>query len=320
LAYERNANTEKIAALSNRVDEARDLIRGVFGDQRRFACRRAIFCCVVVAAVMAVAMSAPAFADDRAPSSEVEVKVNWNQIESVSKTTPTLQVVVNPLLRRGSPIHDQAFEALRNLQADYVRYVPWYPYPKLGVAELKPPTNERTFWDFSLIDPLTEDFLDATAGHSVVLNFSTIPQWMFKTDKPVNYPSDPDEAAWNYEQGSEFRDPSMKEVSDYLGRLVSWYTLGGFTDELGQRHESGHHYKVAYWEILNEPEYEHAMTPQMYTRLYDAAVTAIRFGSRAAARLFVSRARMTSPARCKLAAIQNSISPPILWSSAPPVR
>jgi hypothetical protein len=77
-------------------------------------------------------------------------------------------------------------------------------------------------------------------------------------------------------QGTELRDPSMKEVSDYYARLVSWYTQGGFTDELGRRHDSGHHYKIDYWEILNEPEYEHAITPQTYTRLYDAVVTAIR--------------------------------------------
>jgi len=38
-----------------------------------------------------------------------------------------------------------------------------------------------TSWDFSLIDPMTIDFLDATKGHSVILNFSTIPAWMFKT-------------------------------------------------------------------------------------------------------------------------------------------
>ena len=59
-------------------------------------------------------------------------------------------------------------------------------------------------------DPLTVDFLDATKGHSVVLNFSTIPQWMFKTENPVGYPADPDQAAWDYEQGTELRDPTLK--------------------------------------------------------------------------------------------------------------
>jgi hypothetical protein len=218
----------------------------------------------------------PSLAANDSEETRAEVKVNWSNVQNVTKSTPTLQVVVNPLLRKGSPLHDQAFQALRDLHADYVRYVPWYPYPKLGVAELEPPTADRTFWNFSLIDPLTEDFLNATAGRSVVLNFSTIPQWMFKTDKPVAYPGNSDEVTWNYEQGTELRDSSMKEVADYYARLVNWYTQGGFTDELGRRHDSGHHYKIDYWEILNEPEYEHALSPQTYTRIYDAVATSIR--------------------------------------------
>jgi hypothetical protein len=205
-----------------------------------------------------------------------KVKVDWQKIQSVSKTTPTLQVVVNPPLRRGSPIYDRVFQNLRELGADYVRYVPWLPYPKLGVAELEPPTNEKTSWDFSLIDPMTLDFLDATKGHSVILNFSTIPQWMFKTPSPVSYPEDPNQAIWNYTQGTELRDPSMKELGDYYARLVSWYVNGGFTDELGQRHESGHHFKIDYWEVLNEVDFEHEMTPEQYTARYDAIVSAVQ--------------------------------------------
>jgi hypothetical protein len=64
-----------------------------------------------------------------------------------------------------------------------VRYVPWLSYPKLGVAELEPPADGKTSWDFSLIDSMTINFLEATKGHPATLNFSTIPQWMFKNDK-----------------------------------------------------------------------------------------------------------------------------------------
>ncbi len=110
------------------------------------------------------------------------VTIHWQQVTRVSKTSPTLQVVVNPPLRRGTQVHDNAFRALHELQADYVRYVPWLPYPKLGVGELDSPVDGKTSWDFSLIDPMTIDFLESTRGHSVVLNFSTIPQWMFKTE------------------------------------------------------------------------------------------------------------------------------------------
>ncbi|MGA3259119.1 MAG: glycosyl hydrolase family 39 [Bryobacteraceae bacterium] len=205
-----------------------------------------------------------------------QVDVQWDKVERVSKTTATLQVVVNPPLRRGSPIHDRVFSELERVGADYVRYVPWLPYPKLAVAELEPPANGETSWDFSLIDPMTLDFLNSTKGHPAILNFSTIPQWMFKTAEPVKYPADPDEATWNYTQGTELRDASGKELGDYYARLVSWYGNGGFTDELGQRHESGHHFKIAYWEVLNEPDFEHATTPEQYTARYDAIVAAIR--------------------------------------------
>lgn len=204
------------------------------------------------------------------------VKIDWNKVLRESRTTATLQVVVNPPLRRGSPIHDRAFEALRKLGADYVRYVPWLPYPRLAVAELEPPAGGKTSWDFSLIDPMTIDFLEAAGGRPVMLNFSAIPQWMFKTDKPVPYPADPDEPVWNYQQGTELRDPSMKELGEYFARLVSWYTRGGFEDEAGNYHRSGHRFKVDYWEILNEIESEHSTTPEQYTARYDAIVGAIR--------------------------------------------
>jgi hypothetical protein len=202
--------------------------------------------------------------------------VHWDKVTQVSKTSPTLQVVVNPPLRRGTPVHDNAFKALHDLGADYVRYVPWLPYPKLGVAELEPPHDGKTSWDFSVIDPMTIDFLEATKGHSVILNFSTIPQWMFKSDKPWTYPADPNQVAWDYEQGRELRDPTMKEVADYYARLLAWYTQGGFTDESGIRHESGYHYPVPYWEVLNEIEYEHQFDVETYTRLYDDVVAAMK--------------------------------------------
>jgi hypothetical protein len=203
------------------------------------------------------------------------VAVDWNKVERTSRSTPTLQVVVNPPLRRGNIVHDGAFAALHDLGADYVRYVPWLPYPRLAVAELEPPTAEKTSWDFTDIDPMTIDFFNATRGHSTILNFSTIPQWMFKTPAPVGYPVDPNQAVWNYTQGSELRDPSMKELADYYARLVSWYTNGGFTDENGKRHESGYHYSIPYWEVFNEVEAEHHTTPQQYTERYDAVTAAI---------------------------------------------
>lgn len=107
------------------------------------------------------------------------VTVRWDQVVRVSKAAPTLQVVVNPLLRRGSTIHARVFQAVQELGCDYIRYVPRFPYHKLAVAELAPPRGGKTSWDFPLIDPMTEDY----PGHTIILNSPTTSQWMFSTSQ-----------------------------------------------------------------------------------------------------------------------------------------
>jgi hypothetical protein len=87
--------------------------------------------------------------------------------------------------------------------------VTWYPWPKMGVAELKPPENGKAYWDFALMDEYTEDFTKATEGRPVVIDYSTIPEWMFKTKAPAAYPEDPEQITWDYEQGTELRDPTI---------------------------------------------------------------------------------------------------------------
>jgi hypothetical protein len=208
-----------------------------------------------------------------------KLAIHWDKVTVVSKSIPTLQVVVNPLLRPGQPLGAAAYKAVKELGADYVRYVPWLPYPKLAVAELEPPTAQKTSWDFSLIDPMIKDFLAATDGHPTVMNFSTSPNWLYKTDKPSTYPADPDQVVWYYTQGTELRDPTGKALGDYYNRLVSWYVDGGFTDEKGVRRESGYHYKFPVWEVLNEVDLEHNTTPEQYTVRYDAIVEGIRRAS-----------------------------------------
>ncbi|HTB97376.1 MAG TPA: hypothetical protein VK716_10240 [Terracidiphilus sp.] len=204
-----------------------------------------------------------------------KLTIAWDKTTVVSKSSPTFQVVVNPPLRPGQALSKASYAAVKELGADYVRYVPWLPYPKLAVAELEPPTKDKTSWDFSVIDPMTKDFLAATEGHSTILNFSTSPNWLYKTDKPSAYPEDPNKVTWDYTQGTELRDPSGKELGDYYARLVSWYVNGGFTDENGVKHDSGYHYSLPWWEVLNEVDFEHTMTPQQYTDRYDAIVSAI---------------------------------------------
>jgi len=211
-----------------------------------------------------------------AVAESAKVHVNWEKVTRVSETFPSLLCVENPLYRRNSPIHDKVFAALKGLNADYVSHLGWFPYPKLVVAELEPPRDGKTFWDFAQLDPIMIDFFEATKGHPVMVNFSTIPEWMFKTPQPVSYPDDPDKVDWLYPQGTELRDSTRKELADYYARLANWYTQGGFTDEYGKWHESGHHYKIDYWGVLNEIDLEHFTTPEEYTARYDAIVEAVR--------------------------------------------
>lgn len=205
----------------------------------------------------------------------VALSIQWDKVVVVSRSTPTLQIVVNPQLRPDEALGAAAYKAVKDLGADYVRYAVWLPYPKLAVAELEPPTAQKTSWDFGLIDPMTKDFLAATDGHERILNFSTMPAWLFKTDQPVTYPADPNQVDWNYTQGTEMVDPTGNQAGEYYARLMSWYTNGGFTDENGAHHESGYHYKLPWWEVLNEVDSEHHMTPEQYTARYDAIVHAI---------------------------------------------
>lgn len=143
----------------------------------------------------------------RAQEKPVVIHVDWSSTEPL-RTTPTLQMVVNPLLMRDSPIHNAAFAALKDLGTDYARLAFWHPYPKLAVAELNPPTSTGTSWDFSRIDPLVKDFSDATGGHSIIFSMSTIPAWMFETEKQVSYPEDPHKLTWDYIKGKELQQDS----------------------------------------------------------------------------------------------------------------
>src|SRR5271163_2824179 len=127
---------------------------------------------IVITAIWSSFLFAPAVSGDKTGA----LNIDWNKSSSVSKTDVTLQVVENPKLRRGSDIHDRAWAALRNLNTDFVRFALWFPYPRLAVAELNPPENGKTFWDFSQMDPLVEDFFAATTGHPIVMTISTIPQ------------------------------------------------------------------------------------------------------------------------------------------------
>ncbi len=79
---------------------------------------------------------------DQINSDPIEIEVSWTTHDYNLHTIPTLQVVTNPLFTREfSPVHKQIFASLKQLNAEYIRYAVWFPYPKLAVAELDPPSG-----------------------------------------------------------------------------------------------------------------------------------------------------------------------------------
>lgn len=222
------------------------------------------------------------------------ISVNWDKTLLINKTTPTLQIVENPKIRPSSPIYNKVFQALENLEADYVRYVPWFPYPKLAVAELEPPTPENTSWNFKYLDSSITEFMNRTKGHPVVMNISTTPAWMWE-GKRVNYPDDPYQVYWSYNQGEKLRDTTLNEISNYYERVFKWYTQGGFTDENGRYHKSGYYYEFDFWEVLNEPDLEHKISPQLYCKIYDAIVLKLQKISPRTKFVGISTAHISNP-------------------------
>ena len=176
-----------------------------------------------------------------------------------------------------SNISSTVFDVMAELQADYMRHVPWFPYPRLAVAELAPPETVngtcRTFWNFTYIDPITIAVLNATKGHGIVLGFATSPEWMWAnnvTVPPVNIRDVP------YEQGKTLRDPTFKEITSYFVRLAQYYTKGGFTDECGNFIKGYSFPEFAWWEVFNEIGAEHKLSVQYYDQIYDSIVVALQ--------------------------------------------
>ena len=72
----------------------------------------------------------------------------------------------------------------------------------------------------------------ASAGHDSVINFAPVAHFMANK--------------------TGFVDPTGVAAGEYFSRIISWYTKGGFVDELGVRHVSNFSYDWKYWEVLNE--------------------------------------------------------------------
>ena len=76
-----------------------------------------------------------------AAAQSATISVDWSNVLRPLATVAGFQTVVNPVTCRESPYHDQVYQKIADLAAPWQRYVPWLPYPRLGIAELEPPSS-----------------------------------------------------------------------------------------------------------------------------------------------------------------------------------
>ena len=72
---------------------------------------------------------------------------------------------------------------------------------------------------------------------------------------------------------SEFADPTGAREGRWFANILDWYCLGGFTDERGEYHHSGHNYTFGYLELLNEMD---VLAGKGYIKWYDGVVAVVR--------------------------------------------
>ncbi|MGB8030127.1 MAG: hypothetical protein WCF30_10725 [Terracidiphilus sp.] len=227
--------------------------------------------------IVAAFSAAPTFAATTpAETNAVKVSARWNEIVGMSETVPTTQLLAHAYTLRSNPLHEPLLKALRDLHTNDTRLQFWYSVTNQAVPELEEPTATQTFWNFQYVDPLIGDFFANTSGKHHV-NIGTVPRWMFNVP-PAEIPNDPAASFYPYTDGTRgdlLKDPTGQQFAEYQARIYQWFTQGGFTDEIGKYHKSGHHYKIDYWGILNEPDFENKITVEEYTKIYDAVAAAI---------------------------------------------
>ena len=79
---------------------------------------------------------------DTIKADPIAIQVSWSSHDYNLHTIPSFQLVTNPLVsRQFSPVSKAIFANIKQLQAEYSRFAVWFPYPKLAVAELDPPSG-----------------------------------------------------------------------------------------------------------------------------------------------------------------------------------
>ena len=206
----------------------------------------------------------------------LKITVHWDKVTRTSQTTPTLQVVVNPPLQRGTPVHDNAFKSLHDLGRRL--------RPLCALAALSQAGRGRTgaserrknilglFFHRSHDHRLPRSYQRAL-GYSQLQHHSAVD---VQNRQACDLSSRSEPGDLELRAGNGTARSQHERGRRLLCSPDCLVHAGWFTDEFGKRHESGYHYSISHWEVLNEVDFEHHIDPETYTRLYDETVTAMK--------------------------------------------
>lgn len=192
----------------------------------------------------------------------VTVALNGASQPAVTALSTNVAAITNLEPQDGALPH-AAWDMLRQWNPPMVRL----HFGFYGGAGPSLPEAQPGSWDFTQLDALIGQL--RAQGISFYLEVRTAPPWMFNAI-------------------GQLRDPTFQEFATYMARLVGWYNKGGFTDEAGHFHASGHSGWVHTWEVWNEPNSSFEipapvpsrpatwLAPERFAQLYDTAAQAMR--------------------------------------------
>eukprot|EP01084_Bolivina_argentea_P027709 51484_1 len=70
------------------------------------------------------------------------VSVNWTNIVQKNPISPTIVVAYDPLLLPESPIHDEIWKLLSDLNANHIKFIAAGPFAKVNIPQLTPPSGQ----------------------------------------------------------------------------------------------------------------------------------------------------------------------------------
>eukprot|EP01084_Bolivina_argentea_P233185 392808_1 len=70
------------------------------------------------------------------------VSINWTDTIGVSNIVPSVNVIFSPLFLPESPIHDNIWKSLADLNTSYLRFQEYRYYPRFCIAQLEPPSGK----------------------------------------------------------------------------------------------------------------------------------------------------------------------------------